>query len=103
MSGDRPFDVPDSFVQLYRVPGRVKLVEPRERVEQRYELCEDLAQMLCDSAREKLWALGITERDVLERMQRGVLDSELGLDAAHAGWVVRRLAELLGWDAAYDP
>ncbi len=103
MSDDRPFTVPDSFVDLYRVPGRLELAEPREFVEQRYELCEDLAQLLTDTARDKLWELGITERDVLERMRRGVLDSELGLDAAHAGWVVRRLAELLGWDAAHGP
>jgi hypothetical protein len=103
MTEDRPFTVPESFVLLYRVPGRIKLAEPREVVEQRYELCEDLAQMLVDTARSKLWELGITERDVLERLQRGVLDSDLGLDAAHARWVMRRLAELLGWDAASCP
>ncbi len=59
--------VPPSFTALFVPPGRIKPTESYAVIEQRYELCEDFAQMLVDQARAKHWELGITEADVLER------------------------------------
>ena len=89
--------VPQSFTALFVRPGRLKPTEPAAVIEQRYELCEDFAQMLVDQARARHWELGITEADVLERMAQGLSASEV-FSAPEAQWVLRRLAELLGWD-----
>lgn len=98
MSDDNQLQLPPSFVALFIDPGRVKPNAPREVIAERYEFCEDLATMLTDHARTKLWELGITEADVLERTHQGLLAGQAGVSAAEAEWVVRRLAELLGWD-----
>lgn len=105
MSDDSQFVVPPSFIALFVPPGRIKPTESREFIAERYEWCEDLATMLMDTARQKLWELGITEADVLQRVHQGLLDGGIGLDAAQAQWVIRRLAELLEWpwDAAAPP
>jgi len=98
---DQPDDsqlfVPPSFVALFVPPGRIRPTESREAIATRYEFCEDLAQMLVDQARAKQFELGVTEHDVLERIGRGLaLQPEL-LMPPQAGWVLRRLAELLDW------
>lgn len=105
MSDDSQFVVPPSFIALFVPPGRIKPTESREFIAERYEWCDDLATMLMDTARQKLWDLGITEADVLQRVHQGLLDGGIGLDAAQAQWVIRRLAELLEWpwDAAATP
>ena len=97
MSDESQIVVPPSFVALFIEPGRVKPNAPREHILARYELCEDLATMLMDHARTKLWELGVTEADVLERIHRGLLADAAGVDGAEAQWVTRRLAELLDW------
>ncbi len=97
MSDDSQFVVPPSFIALFVPPGRIKPTESREFIAERYEWCEDLATMLMDTARQKLWELGITEADVLQRVHQGLLDGGVDLDAAQAQWVIRRLAELLEW------
>lgn len=89
--------VPPSFIALFMPPGARRPTEPRAHIEARYEFCEDLAQMLVESAGAKRFELGITETDVLERMQGG-LAAGAGVDEAEARWVLRRLAELLGWE-----
>lgn len=98
-SEDSQIVVPESFIALYRVPGRLKLTAPKAEIAQRHEFCDDLAQMLMDQARTQQWELGVTEADVLERMLRG-LDAEGSVvNATEARWVVTRLAELLDWPA----
>lgn len=97
MSEDSQIVVPPSFVALFVAPGRIKPNAPRELIAQRYELCEDLAQMLVDEARTKLFELGIGEGDVLERIGRGLRGDAPVVSDPEAGWVVRRLAELLDW------
>ncbi len=77
--------------------GRIKPTEPREVIAQRYELCEDLATMLTETARARLFELGITEADVLERVHGGLQGDASPVSADEALWVVRRLAELLDW------
>lgn len=94
---DSQIVVPPAFVALFVPPGRVKPTLPREEIAARHELCEDLAQALTEHARTRLWELGITEADVLERIHRGLLGGEAGLGEGEAGWVLGRLAELLAW------
>ena len=89
--------VPESFVDLYRSPGRGRLSAPKDEIAERYGLCEDLAQLLTGHARAMLFELGITEEDVLTRCHRGLLDHASGVSADEARWVLRRLAELLEW------
>ena len=99
MSDDSQAVIPPSFIELFIEPGRSRPSASRSDIAERYELCEDLAQMLTETAHEKLWQLGITEADVLERMHRGLIGGELALAAAEAWWVTQRLAELLDWPA----
>jgi hypothetical protein len=97
MSDENQFVIPPSFIALFVEPGRIKPSASREAIAERYEFCEDLATMLTERARTMQWELGVTEADVLERMHRGLREPASGLQAAEAGWVTRRLAELLEW------
>jgi len=103
MSEDSQIVVPRSFIELYLPPGRVKPTAPRHEIAERYEFCEDLASMLTEHARLKLWDVGITEADVLERMHRGLVVPDAPVSPAEAQWVIRRLAELLEWRAPDFP
>jgi hypothetical protein len=51
MSPDNQIVIPPSFVAVYTDPGKHKPREPWDHVAQRYELCEDMAQMLVNPAR----------------------------------------------------
>jgi hypothetical protein len=95
--GDNQIVVPRSFIDVYLPPGKLKPSEPRHVIAARYEFCEDLAQMLTDTAQCKRFDLGITKHDVLERTHRGLLAEGAPVTPAEAAWVVRRLAELLEW------
>ncbi|HJW11118.1 MAG TPA: ATPase with chaperone activity [Albitalea sp.] len=97
MSDESQILVPPSFIELFMEPGRVKPNAPRDEIAARYEFCEDLASMLTDPASTKLWELGVTESDVLERIHQGLITGDALVSPPEAQWVVRRLAELLGW------
>lgn len=97
MTEESQIVVPRSFIDLFVPPGRIKPTAPREHILERYEFCEDLAQMLVEEARARLFGLGIAESDVLERMLAGLRAGTV-VDEAQAGWIVRRLAELLDWE-----
>jgi hypothetical protein len=97
MSEDNQILIPDSFVALFMAPGASRPGAPRQHISARYELCEDMAQMLCEHAQLKRFALGIDEDAVLQRIHRGLRAPASGVDAHEAGWVMRRLAELLDW------
>ena len=90
-------EVPDSFLALYLVPGRLKPSATRELITGRYELCEDLANHLEEYARAQHHDLGISEAEVLRRCHVGLLTAASGVNAREAEWVIRRLAELAGW------
>ena len=90
-------EIPPSFVALYLAPGRSRPSAGRAEICARYEFCEDLAQLLTEHARAMLFELGITEDDVLERCHRGLSVDAAPVGGAEAIWVMRRLAELLGW------
>lgn len=94
---DNQFIIPPSFVQLFIPDGKTRPSEPRAVIAQRYDFCEDLAQMLMDTAREKLFDLSVTESEVLVRIHAGLKTDSTLLCAAEAVWVVTRLAELLSW------
>jgi hypothetical protein len=91
-------EVPPSFVALYTAPSGHRLLEPMRTVRERYELCEDLAQMLVDQAGTVLFRTGRSEAEVLAQMGVALGQSGAELQPAEAGWVVTRLAELLGWE-----
>lgn len=95
MSDENQIIVPASFIALFVEPGRLRPTASRLEIAARYEVCEDLATMLVDHAKTLLWQLGITERDVLERVHEGLLQPASGVSAAEAEWVTRRLGELL--------
>jgi hypothetical protein len=97
MSEDSQLFVPPSFIALYVPEGRIKPTLPRDEIAQRYELCEDMAQMLTETASTLLVTLGIAEQDVLQRCRQGLLTEPAVVSPEEAGWVVSRLAELLNW------
>jgi hypothetical protein len=91
-------EIPDSFMALYLVAGRLKPLATRKLIAERYEFCEDLANHLCEYARAQHHDLGITECEVLLRCHRGLQGPASGLVEAEPVWVIRRLAELEGWE-----
>ena len=99
MSDDNQTVLPASFIALFVEPGRHKPSATRDHMQTRHEFCEDLASMLTEQAQTKLWELGVTEHDVLERMLRGLRAGEPVVNPREAVWVVTRLAELLDWPA----
>ena len=103
MSDDNQTIIPPSFIALFVEPGRTKPSATREHIYARYDLCEDLANLLTEQATNKLWELGITETDVLERIHQGLGDVDIGLTAVEAQWVILRLAEILGWQEMIPP
>ncbi len=101
MSEENQSEIPRSFIALFIPPGRIRPTESREHIASRYEFCEDLATMLLEHARNLMFDLGITEHDVLERCHRGLIGEDVSDPAIalhEADWIVRRLAELLGWE-----
>lgn len=98
MADDNQFEIPRSFIDLFVPPGAIKPREPRNVIAQRYELCEDMAQMLVERSQEVLHDIGLSEDIVLSRSFDGLCVEGSGITPAEARWVVTRLAELLGWE-----
>ena len=98
MDDPNQIEVPASFLALYANRTGTRLTEPMAVVRERYELCEDLAQMLTEQAATQQFKGGGSGRDVLEGMQRALTNEGSPVQAMEAGWVVTRLAELLGWE-----
>jgi hypothetical protein len=89
--------IPPSFSALYVPPGKVKPTLGAREMAARYELCEDMAQLLTEQAANQQFQLGITEALALERCLQGLLATPDVLSEAEARWVVCRMAELLNW------
>jgi hypothetical protein len=102
MSDDNQIVIPPSFIALFVEPGRSKPSSAKEVIYERYDFCEDMASMLTEQANAKIWELGITEADVLERIYQGLTVADVGVSVREAGWVVTRLAELLGWQTEWS-
>jgi hypothetical protein len=97
LSEDNQIEIPQSFIALYIEPGRSKPAATRFFIAQRYELCEDMAQLLTQTAQEMLHGLGIAESDVLQRCYQGLVVEPAVFNSSEGEWVVRRLAELSQW------
>jgi hypothetical protein len=97
LSDDNQVEIPQSFIALFMEPGRSKPAATRFFIAQRYELCEDMASLLAQTAQEMLHGLGIAENDVLQRCYQGLVVDNGIFNAREAEWVVRRLAELSQW------
>lgn len=97
MDDSHQIDVPPSFTELFTTPGGHRLTATMAHVRERYELCEDMAQMLTEQASNTLHALGITELDVLEKMAEVLSGEHSPVQPLEGRWVVRRLAEILYW------
>jgi len=91
-------EVPPSFVALFTSPGGHRLLQPMRTVRERYELCEDLAQLYAEQAETVRFKSGGSERETLARMALALSESDAGLQPAEVWWVVTRLAEVLGWE-----
>jgi hypothetical protein len=89
--------LPESFTALYVPPGKVKPSIGLREMAERYELCEDLANLLTEKAANMQFTLGITEDLVLQQCELGLLADPAVVSPVEARWVVCRLAELLNW------
>lgn len=98
MSDDNQIYIPPSFFALYS-DARQRLREPIDVVRARYEICEDLASHLVGHAQIQHHTEVPVESEILRRIHAGLAAPESGVSAAEAGWIVQRLAELLGWEA----
>jgi hypothetical protein len=102
MSDDYQIEIPPSF-QAIHTDARQRLTLPLAEYRARYEICEDLANHLCEHCRSIHVEIGVDEQEVLARCLQGLSTAESGVSEAEAGWVVTRLAELLGWPYAGLP
>jgi hypothetical protein len=91
-------EVPPSFLALFASPSGYKLTQPMSAVRERYELCEDLAQMLSEQAVGALASVAGDQREVLEKMKLGLSVAGSPVQPGETTWVVTRVAELLGWE-----
>jgi hypothetical protein len=96
MSDDYQIDIPPSFFAIY-TDARQRLSEPIAVVRARYEVCEDLANHLVQHAQLLHHVEVPSEDEILVRIHAGLNSPEAGVSALEAQWIVRRLAELLGW------
>ena len=101
MSDDNQILIPPSFEAVHR-DARGRLTLPRDAFRDRYELCEDMAQMLVERSQAVHHDLGLSEDLVLERTLTGLNGPESGFASAEAAWVVTRLAELLVWPCPHS-
>ena len=69
----------------------------RADLSERYGLCEDLANLVTETAMNQYHQLGITEADVIQRCYQGLLGENALVSPMEAQWVARRLAELCNW------
>lgn len=94
---DRQINVPASFLALYTPEGQARPTPSRQWLEDRHELCEDLAQLLTEKVKDKVWQLGITESDAMQRIERGLPALSLDLSPVECQWIMTRVAEILQW------
>jgi hypothetical protein len=96
MSDENQILIPPSFEAVHR-DARGRLTLPRDDFRARYELCEDMAQMLVEPCQARLHEMGLSEDVILGRTAAGLGADGGGFSGAEATWIATRLAELLGW------
>lgn len=102
MTDEFQIHIPPSFMALYVPPGKTKPTLGQRDMAERYELCEDLANLLTEKAANMQFTLGITEDLVLKQCELGLLTEPSVVLPTEARWVVCRLAELLQWPLPED-
>lgn len=90
--------VAESFQGLY-LDRRGRSTLPREELQARQELCEDLAQSLCEVCLGLDFKADASAKEALARCHEGLLTPPSSLPAPEARWVTTRIAELLQWEA----
>lgn len=90
--------IPDAFTAVHSDPVRGKLTISREELAQRFELCEDMANLLSDSTAAQWFKTGLEKQEVLEQVRQGLLGENSVVIEPEAQWVVGRLGEVLGWN-----
>jgi hypothetical protein len=94
MHKDSQLHIPASFVALFIAPGQTKPHTPWADIAQRYDWCEDMAQLLVNSTQTQAHRLGITASDAIATVRRGLHQGNT-FTPAEADWIVLRLDELL--------
>jgi hypothetical protein len=89
---------PPSFIAVYSTPAGHRLTAPMSTVRERYELCEDMAQMVAEQASTNAFKGGGSETEVLAQIQFALSAEGSPVQPPEAAWVVRRAAELLNWE-----
>jgi hypothetical protein len=100
---DNQILIPHSFTALFIGPGTGRPNQPRAWIAQRYELCEDLAQMLGEHALETLAEAGGGRPEMIDRVRQALHADASVVDAREAAWVMQRWAELLDWRLPENP
>jgi hypothetical protein len=96
MSEDSRIAITQPFDRLFMAGSQAASVS-REEIQVPYGYCEDLANMLVETAKARLWQLGLSVPTYL-----ATVPIEAGLQggvasAQEAWWVAKRLSELLDW------
>jgi hypothetical protein len=97
MSDDNQIYLPESFTALYVPPGKIKPSIGHREMAERYELCEDLANLLTEKAANMQFTLGITEELVLSQCEQGLLAEPAVVSPVEARWVVCRRRQQILW------
>ena len=87
-------EIPQSFIALYSRNGRPNA--PRRTIEERYDLCEDVATQTAEVCQTLQFKDDLSEDEVLRRCHASLVDGD-AVTPPEAAWVVVRTAELLGW------
>jgi hypothetical protein len=90
--------IPPSFMALYLHNGRP--IATRATIEQRYDLCEDLAIQTSDVCHTLQFKDELSEAEVLRRCRQSLEGDAVAdpiVNAGEADWVIQRVAELLDW------
>ncbi|MFN0004481.1 MAG: ATPase with chaperone activity [Burkholderiaceae bacterium] len=105
MSNSDQHFIPSSFTDLFKDPSRPysKASEPFEVILARYDLCEDMAQMLYQPSLNMMGSMNITDTDVIDRTLQGLLVNPDIVSPREAKWILQRLCELLEWEVADLP
>lgn len=99
MLDDNQLFIPPTFLALYLAPGAYKPSAPPAEIAARYELCEDLAQLLTGTATELQLRSDASSAFVLQHCLDGLCGPDAVIEESQARWVVCRLAELMQWPA----
>lgn len=99
---DNQIEIPQSFIALFLAPHKVKPRIPWPALMARYELCEDLANMLTHTAGTLVFELKVCDTDILDRCHLALQQSPAAVSPAEARWTICRLAELMGWELPID-